>query len=229
MGKRQRISTPSRRGRRGRKRRRTRRMRFSKNIVPDAKIVKFRYVDTVSRNPSVGGVASTYLFRANSIFDPDFTAIGHQPLGHDEWSVFYDHYTVLGARITATFLSTSDVATSGTAICGILLKDNATPISDVRTLMEQTNSGYRVVTNADAKQKITVSKNFSTKRFFGLKDVADNRALVGAQFNNNLVEDAYFHVYVAGTAADLDPPALNIIVTIEYICKLTERRSLTGS
>jgi len=63
-------------------------------------IVKLRYAEDV--NISAGIALGSYDFRANSIFDPNLTGIGHQPLGHDQWAVFYDHYVVLGARIKVT-------------------------------------------------------------------------------------------------------------------------------
>ena len=30
----------------------------------------------------------------NSIFDPDLSGTGHQPLGHDQWATFYNRYRV---------------------------------------------------------------------------------------------------------------------------------------
>lgn len=228
MVKRKRSSTPSRRTRRRTGKRRMRMTRRMPNVVPDSKIVKLRYVETVSRNPGTGATA-TYLFRANSLFDPNFTSTGHQPLGFDQWSIFYDHYTVIGSKITAQFLSTTSTPTTGAAVCGIRLADSVSTVADVTTAMEQGTSNYRIMTNANASGKVTLTKGFSAKKFFGLKDVKDNRGILGASMTTNPPEDAYFQVFVGPTELSQDLGDINIIVTIEYIAKLTERKTLVQS
>ena len=198
-----------------------------KNIVPDSHMVKLKYVDTVKVNAGASA-PNSYVFRANSIQDPDQTGTGHQPLGHDQWAPFYDHYTVVGAKITVRFMSILETA-QGNAVVGILLKDNATVIVDPLTIMEETGSGYKVVTNADAKGTCMVSKGFSSKRFFGLQSIRDNRQLVGAAFGSNPTEEAYFHIYSAPIDPAVDPGVVDCVVTIEYTVLLTERKSLARS
>ena len=201
---------------------------ITRNIVPNSKVVKLRYCTTISRNPALG-VASTYIFRANSLFDPDFSSIGHQPMGFDQWATFYDHYTVVGSKITANFMSSNSSATTGSAIVGVYLKDSSAAITDVTTLMEQTNVGYKVMTASAAGQKATVSKGFSTKKFFGIRDIRDNRQLLGAPMSQNPTEDAYFHVFVGPTDGGTDPDTVHIVVTIEFMAILTERKALGQS
>jgi hypothetical protein len=53
------------------------------------------------------GAVSTYQFRVNSIFDPDYTGVGHQPLGHDQWATFYNRSRVRGCSYTVTFTNLS--------------------------------------------------------------------------------------------------------------------------
>lgn len=63
--------------------------------------VRLTYADTFRHdiiNSSAGGV--TQVFRTNSIFDPDFTGTGHQPLGRDLWASMYDYYAVLSTSYT---------------------------------------------------------------------------------------------------------------------------------
>lgn len=210
-----------------RKTRRTPRYRTVENIVPSRHMVNLTYVDTITLNPGIA-TATNYIYRANSIFDPDFTAVGHQPLGHDQWAAFYDHYTVVGARMNVKFVSNLETV-QGNAICGIHMKDNSTTIPDIRPLLEQPKSNYKILTNGDAGGTVSVNQNFSSKRFFGLKDVVDNRALIGAAFGANPTEDAYFHIYAAGTNAFVDSGTVDCIVTIDYVVMLTERKSLPVS
>lgn len=75
--------------------------------------VRMKYIDEYVMT-STAGSQVIQTFRMNSIFDPDFTGIGHQPYGHDQWSPLYTKYVVLGSKLVATWspLSESDVATS---------------------------------------------------------------------------------------------------------------------
>lgn len=75
--------------------------------------VRLRYVDEYVMTSTAGSTV-TQTFRMNSIFDPDFTGVGHQPYGHDQWSPLYTTYVVLGSKLKATWspLTEDDVATS---------------------------------------------------------------------------------------------------------------------
>lgn len=236
MVKRRRISTPARRTKRRTKLvrlmapRRLVPARAQSNVVPRSKVVKLRYVDQFTLDANAGLVSSR-VYRANSIHDPDFSGLGHQPLGHDQWGVFYNHYNVIGSKITAKYVSTGIADNAADAsMVGILLKDNTTVIIDPKLIMEQTNSGYGILTQADANQTKTIRKGYSTKRFFDVQDVKDNRQLLGATFGTTPTEEAYFHVYQAALNTNThDPGPILVIITIEYLVQLTERKSLSAS
>ena len=70
--------------------------------------VKLTYADNfrhdVAQNGSAGG---TQFFRMNSIFDPDQTGTGHQPIMRDLWASQYDYYAVLQCDYTMRFYNAS--------------------------------------------------------------------------------------------------------------------------
>ena len=48
----------------------------------DSQICNLRYVDSLTIGPGGGaGLSAHHFFRANGVFDPDFTGTGHQPPG----------------------------------------------------------------------------------------------------------------------------------------------------
>lgn len=57
--------------------------------------VKLTYADNYIKNFIYTTGATSHIWRMNSIFDPDYTTTGHQPLGRDLWASMYDYYTVL--------------------------------------------------------------------------------------------------------------------------------------
>lgn len=65
-------------------------------------MTKLTYCDTVAVAPSTG--AARHSFRLNSIYDPDFTGVGHQPAFHDRWAQLYQQYRVVSASYVVTFM-----------------------------------------------------------------------------------------------------------------------------
>ena len=76
---------------------------------PNSIITQLRYCDYAQIQSSTGGTAS-WVFRANGIFDPDYTNVGHQALFRDAYAGIYDYYTVLGSKLTVTFQSRSSIS-----------------------------------------------------------------------------------------------------------------------
>jgi hypothetical protein len=76
-----------------------------------------------------------YGFRWNSIFDPDFTSTGHQPLYRDTYAAIYDQYAVVSARADLTFIN----AGSSVTFINAVTDDDSTPSTTGDTLAEQSH------------------------------------------------------------------------------------------
>lgn len=198
--------------------------------VAEKQIVKLKYSTQFNLN-AASLISDQHLFRANSINDPDFTGVGHQPMGHDEWSTFYNHYTVIGSRCKATFWSDpSPDASSNTHIIGVYLDDTATAVPNVNTLLEQGKVRPKYLSSGSGGRAVqTIYSNYSAKKHLGLQSIRDNRSLIGAQFGSNPPEDMYFHCFTSAAAELGDAPLINCLVEIEYIAYLTEPKSLAQS
>jgi hypothetical protein len=75
-------------------------------IFPARTLRRLRYSSFSSLTSTTGAVAS-YVLRANDLFDPDFTSTGHQPMGFDQLMAFYNHFTVVAAKLIVTFSNTA--------------------------------------------------------------------------------------------------------------------------
>lgn len=73
--------------------------RIYRNPFPEFKFVRHKYCSTVTLPFAAAGTVSTYQFRANSMFDPDLTGTGHQPMFTDEMVAQYRYYTVVKSYI----------------------------------------------------------------------------------------------------------------------------------
>lgn len=72
-----------------------------KRLLKPKVLTKMTYCDTKTIGP--GSSMVNHQFMINSIFDPDYTGIGHQPAFHDEWQTIYSHYRVMAAKVTVKF------------------------------------------------------------------------------------------------------------------------------
>lgn len=70
--------------------------------VPDRMLLKLPYYEskTMSGNP-----AAYYDWNLNSIYDPNRSGVGHQPLGYDQYGKLFNRYRVYG--VTARFSCTN--------------------------------------------------------------------------------------------------------------------------
>lgn len=186
-------------------------------------ITKMRYTDAFSLT-STAGVLATHFFRWNSIYDPDATGTGHQPMGYVEWATFYNHYTVLGAKIRILGTVEND---SNLYRVGLLTTDDTTiPYTTADGLVEAGKRPYRLMNGLENKT-FDVSLKWSAKKFFGLKDVQDNDE-VGAAIGSNPAELAFccFWLQAWGGAATI---TVNAQVVIEFIVKYKEPKELAVS
>jgi len=78
------------------------------------------------------GVMATYVYRANDLFDPNFTGTGHQPMGFDQMMVFYNHFCVTHARMICTFKN----YTSNPCAVGVRIDGSSTAVTVIDRLIE---------------------------------------------------------------------------------------------
>jgi len=205
--------------------RRLRRYALTSNPHPLSRVVKLRYAQQITITHGALGIPGVYTFRANSLFDPDYTGVGHQPLFRDQFSALYNHYVVLGAKITARFAPNTDTNAVG-AIVGIKLDDNHDIPITIFNIIENGSSTTRYkmlsMSNQVGKGFATVTKFFSAKKFFGVKDVKDNKQDLGAYVGNNPTDDAYFNLFFGSLDGETVLEDLPVAVTIEYIVHYSE-------
>lgn len=197
---------------------------FTKAPMPNRFATKLRYAESFTLSIPIGGVAGTYLFVANGLFDPNNSGVGHQPRGFDQLMAMYDHYTVIGSKITCTFTTAGLVGVSGPLTVGIALKDSALVASNKNDYMEGRNVKSGVLLRAatsDEAHKITLSKTFSCKKFLGISNPLSSSVARGSS-SGNPQEDAYFHLFGQVLTGGADPAAVDCQVVIDYLTVFTE-------
>lgn len=192
--------------------------------IPKKLIVTLRYYQPyVTADPPAGGVL-TNVFRANSIFDPDFSGVGGQPLGTDQYFALYSVCTVKKSKITVTAINTG---TSG-VIYGATLSPSSTTLLTAKEYVEQQTTGYAYQQASLHSINQTAKSSFDAKVFFDVKDPSDEDDLQCSS-GLNPVRPAYYHVWVGAYSGAADPTASTMNVLIEYQCEFSQPVQLNSS
>lgn len=230
---------PKRKYIKGRKRKNTRRykrrrsyyrgprsvMRVTGSVpFPKKAIMRFQYSDTVTLDPALG-LVDTHVFAANDLYDCDVTGGGHQPIPFDQVvGVMYDHFTVIGSKITVQATTTTEANTNN-FILGVALRDNSTVVTSRTTIREDGRSVWKVNTGRDQLTKIT--RKFSAKKFFAKNAIVGDSLYRGTNAGSP-TEGAFYHVWASAIGSN-NPYSMDVVVKIEFIAVLTEPKSIAGS
>lgn len=186
--------------------------------------VVLRYAARLEGMGGGTGVGDSSVFRANSIYDPDFTGTGHKAMASDQWGAMYFHYKVLRARITVQF-SQND-GSSVPITCWVSLSSTSTATANAKTAIEQGRCAWKTIGtfgNDNAEPLVSV---YDGKQFFGPTFIdADHKAT----FTTSPAEDVYFLVSYQPTLATDVGVGVTGLVLIEYDCELTEPKNLSES
>lgn len=161
--------------------------------IPAGQKVQMKYYEEINmKNLVVAYSEATY--RAFSIYDPAVAVGGHQPLGHDQWAVFYKKYRVMGSKIEVRF-SNHYAPTAGSenvpVTFGLCLTETTTSIADIGTLIEQPVSKWKTASFGESYTlSLPYNSNWQTKGDLGNKYDDDN----AADFGSTPAADSYYHI-----------------------------------
>jgi len=175
--------------------------------------------------PPSTALATTHVFIANGLYDPDITGTGIQPMGFDQMMVFYEHYTVFNARITVTFRNFS---ANTSPIVFLAARGDLTNIPDPVTVMETGNCISTQlmpggVTGSLKELKLSVRVG----SFLGIDDLMDSNVVRG-DISSNPTEGVYFHVGCFNNET-LVAGSVSCQARLEYDAVFSEARVITPS
>jgi len=175
-------------------------------------------------------------FAANGLFDPNIQVGGHQPLGFDQWALYYNHYVVLGSKITVRFILNNAVqATNYTPIlCGVKLQDDTAATWSAGQLFDNLSErgfSYKVIVpNVNNIYPVKCGAKFSAKKFFNVKDVKDNMLRLGSGVGANPTDLGVYQLYFGSVNGQtISDYTMQCLVTIDYIVSWSEPKDIPQS
>lgn len=232
-GKRNRRTSLRRRTKRTKRstfrRRRRSRSRIPRTLIPKKTVRILKYSDTLQLDAG-SDIVATSSFTCNGAYDPHVSSIlNHQPLGFDQYMGLYDHYTVIGCKMTATFSTMTAVGETGTVRAGILLRGDAGYSNDINTLLEQGYVKYRTVGPLNSgKQSAAVTYKVNPAKYLGIAKPMSNSDLRGTS-SSNPTEQCYFMPFVCGIDQSVNPVNVVCNIMIHYTVVFTEPKLIAGS
>lgn len=194
-------------------------------LFPPSITKTLRYSTNISLGAAVGA-PSTWVFRANDLFDPDFTSSGHQPMGFDQLMIWYNHFCVVKSRILCTFRNLGTVSTT----CAIRADGDSTSLTVIDRIIEVGGLTMDILEpkgvygcNVVLEQRIDVAKLQGVARSAMTADPSLQGSSVASP-----VEVSYFHVAVWDTSGSATT-SVQCDVVLEQTAVFVEPRNITES
>lgn len=195
--------------------------------LPDTFITKLRYTTIVSF--SIAEFAR-HLFRGNSIYDPDATGTGGQPMFFDQLAALYANYTVYGSSIDVQFVNRSSSTESAFIKVGVFPIDAITTSSgDINTASERNRCRFAILGSNQGDQGIINIKNYarSTNMLGVSRNEKDDNTL-SSLVNDNPAKQWYWSAW-AGSLNQSAIAQVYATINMTYYVKFNGLKNVARS
>lgn len=192
---------------------------------PQRMVAKLCYY-TSGQLYNASGLFQTQLMNLNSLYDPDRSGVGHQPLGRDQWATWYNRYRVFKVDYVITF---TNLDPDQAANCAII-NQNGVPNYTDDSAFEQPGAYVSMVAPRDGgNSRLKIVGSVYLPRLNGKTPVAykgndDTQALMGANPLEVLTQALVVSPVIPASE-------VNVGYTIKYVyhCELFDPNTLGGS
>lgn len=185
---------------------------------PKTRMVKLRYITSVSLDANAGATTS-YAFRSNDLYDCDYSGTGAQPYYFDQLMQMYKQFTVVGSKIVITPFGAT---TAGHYYIVGLYRDTDTTARPATLVECMEAPGTKWMGVGDATQNPRrLSLTYSAKKTKRGKPLS-NPDLAGTASSSPTDQD-FYRIFAGCPTALTDPGQITINVVITYTAVLHDR------
>lgn len=202
-----------------------------RSAVPPLSYVSLKYPSqALGIYEAAAGSGVSYTFSLNSVFDPDFSGSGNQPIGLDQWAQFYGRYRVIKVRFTLYIVNLS---TSVKLVAGCYASPQSTLPANPTSWMAQSDLGTKtrcvvLSTQGGGRDVTTIKGVVHLPKVFGVTQKEYTSEMdFAALITNSPARQAYLHMWILGDASAVG--SAKIYTVFEYDTELSQPVALSVS
>lgn len=179
---------------------------FNFSGVPKSMRQRLKYADTYQDTTT--GVSDT-VYSLNSLFDPDTTGTGHNPLGFNQIANLYTRYRCVSTTVEAEFVQDS---TADPTVVALIPSTSSTAITVIETALEQPGCVWGMTGVTSASRTKLIINDINIKNLFGFArpSIID----MSAVFTADPAQEAFLHVVTKDINGNAQQ--MNVAIVIEY-------------
>ena len=193
------------------------------NPFPAKHTAELKYSRIINLNAAATTGISYHIFRANSIFDPDYTQpLSTQPYGHDQYEAIYRKYKVLKSVITMQPMSTSNSNQLEGSVFGCMNATDAFPLVDKDECFTTKGSVMLPVGSTQGGN----SNDGKVMRYYSNKALTVDGQGTRCNFGTNPGDPHYFKCWMYSQELGT---TMAYFVTVTYIVQMWDLKNMTPS
>lgn len=170
-----------------------------------------------------GAVANDYIFRLNSLFDPDYTSAGHQPMYFDQLAAIYNKYKVFKTSWVIKMIVSSD--TTGSVETTIVPNNNLASLAaaGADTIAEMPRAFYK---QWNSNTPITMRGSCNLPKLTGRTSAQyKSDDLYGANVGTNPSEELALHLINISSST----LTVTFDAQLKFHCEFYDPNNVSGS
>lgn len=188
-------------------------------IVRNGRIVTMRFVFHIQLANEI--LSDKYQFRANGLFDPDYTSTGGQPRGFDEFMSLYNTYGVISSKLT---INVNNPLNFYNTAVGIRVDDNPALFNtSLKDIFEEKGGAKRLTPGDKRNMRMTYSVN--PRKYFSRSGTMENNPDLLGNSGADPTKVLYYTITTINPRAADDSP-LQITGWIDYKVQLIDPKKI---
>jgi len=177
---------------------------------------------------AVSLVGTQQVWRLNSLFDPNFTGVGHQPYGYDQFNTLYSNYKVHKVKVKMTWFDVAGPNIMAVMRAGGSYDGAAGVQGKTADVVAETPGGVVRNLTETGKQAVVIEQEFSIPAILGMSQQEfegsngfdkSPASVVGA----NPFLSAYLYIGISDNAVDAGGRAATCRTEITFYAQLWGR------